>query len=71
VCGGLCRSVAEPQHDLGAQASASRTRSPNPKVMAQSLVNDARTATPPPAADERGGDSAAGYKLKDGDSAAY
>ena len=29
-------------------------RSPDPKVVAQSLVDDARTATPPPAADERG-----------------
>jgi hypothetical protein len=50
----LCRSVAEPQHDLGTQASPFRTRSPDPKVVAQSLVDDARTATPPPAADERG-----------------
>jgi hypothetical protein len=70
VCGGLCRSVAEPQRDLGAQASPSRTRSPDPKVVAQSLVDDARTANPPPAADEKGGDSAAVYKLKDGNFAA-
>jgi hypothetical protein len=54
VCGGLCRSVAEPQRDLSAQASPSSMRSPDPKVVAQSLVDDARTTTPPPAADERG-----------------
>jgi hypothetical protein len=47
-------SVAEPQRNLGAQASPSRTRSPDPKVVAQSLVDDARTATPPPTTDERG-----------------
>jgi hypothetical protein len=44
----------EPQRDLGAQASPSHMRLPNPKVVAQSLVDDARTATPPPAAGERG-----------------
>jgi hypothetical protein len=37
----------EPQRDLGAQASPSRTRSPDPKVMGESLADDARTATPP------------------------
>jgi hypothetical protein len=49
----LCRSVAKPQRDLSAQASPSCTRSPDPKVVAQSLVDDVRTATPPPATDER------------------
>jgi hypothetical protein len=49
----VIRSVAEPQRDLGAQASPSRTRSPEPMGTAQSLVDDARTATPPPATDER------------------
>jgi hypothetical protein len=49
----LCRSVVEPQHELGAQASSSRTRSPDPRDAAQSLVDDARTATLPPVADER------------------
>jgi hypothetical protein len=43
----LCRSVAEPQRDLGAQASPSRTRSPDPKVVGESLADDARIATPP------------------------
>jgi hypothetical protein len=50
----LCRSVVEPQHDLGAQASPSRTRSSDPKVVMDSLADDARTATPPPAAGESG-----------------
>jgi hypothetical protein len=49
----LCRSDVDPQRDLGAQASPSRTRSPDPKVVAQSLVDDERMVTPPPAADER------------------
>jgi hypothetical protein len=53
VCDGLCRSVLEPQRDLGTQASPSRTRSPDPKVVAQSFVDNARMATPPSAADER------------------
>jgi hypothetical protein len=43
----LCRSVAEPQRDLGAQASLSRTRSSDRKVVAESLIDDARMATPP------------------------
>jgi hypothetical protein len=43
----LCRSVAEPQRDLGAQASPSRMRSPDPKVVVESLADNARTATPP------------------------
>jgi hypothetical protein len=43
----LCRSVAEPQRDLGAQASPSRTRSPDPKVVVESLTDDEWTATPP------------------------
>jgi hypothetical protein len=42
----LCRLVAVPQHDLGAPASPSRTRSPDPKVVGESLVDNARTATP-------------------------
>jgi hypothetical protein len=49
----VCRLVAEPQRDLGALASAYHTRSPDPRGAAQSLVDDARTTTPPPAADER------------------
>jgi hypothetical protein len=54
VCGnGLYRSVAEPQCDLGAQASAPRTRSPDHGVATQTLVYDARMTTPPPAADSR------------------
>jgi hypothetical protein len=48
----LCRSVEEPQHDLGALASPSRTRSGDPKVMGESLVDDAWTATPPRGAAE-------------------
>jgi hypothetical protein len=48
----LCRSVAHPQHDLGAPASPSRTRSADPKVVGESLVDDARTATPPRGAAE-------------------
>jgi hypothetical protein len=52
MCVFLCRSVAEPQCDLGAQASPSRTRLPDPRGAAQLLVNDAGTATPPPAAGE-------------------
>jgi hypothetical protein len=49
----LCRLVAEPQHDLCAQASPSRTRSPDPKVVVDSLADDAGTATPPPEATEK------------------
>jgi hypothetical protein len=49
----LCRLIAEPQRDLGAQASPSRTRSPDPKVVVESLVDDAGTATPLPAAGEK------------------
>jgi hypothetical protein len=52
-CLNVYRSVEEPQRDLGAQASPSRTRSPEPRGAAQLLVDDARTTTPPPAADER------------------
>jgi hypothetical protein len=44
--------VAEPQQDLGAPTSPSRTRSADPKVMGESLVDDARTATPPRGAAE-------------------
>jgi hypothetical protein len=35
-----------PQDDLGAPASPSRTRSPNPKVVGEALGDDARTTTP-------------------------
>jgi hypothetical protein len=49
----LCRSVAEPQRDLGAQALPSHTRSPDPKVVVDSLADDAGTATPPPGAAEK------------------
>jgi hypothetical protein len=35
-----------PQDDLGAPASRSRTRSPDPKVVGEVLVDDARTTTP-------------------------
>jgi hypothetical protein len=45
-----CRSVVEPQRDLGAQALPSRTRSPDHEVGGQTLADNARTATPPPAA---------------------
>jgi hypothetical protein len=49
----LCRSVVEPQRDLGAQASLSRTRLPDPRVVVESLADDVGTATPPPAAGEK------------------
>jgi hypothetical protein len=49
----LCRSVAEPQCDLGAQASLSRMRSPDPKVFVESLTDDTRTTTPPLGAAEK------------------
>jgi hypothetical protein len=48
---GSCRSDVRPQHDLGAKASPSRTRSPDHEVRAPMLVDDARTVTPPPVAD--------------------
>jgi hypothetical protein len=41
------------QHDLGAQALPSRMISSDHGVVAQTLVDDARTATPPPAVDSR------------------
>jgi hypothetical protein len=47
-----CRSVAEPQHDLGAPTSPSGTRSPDPKVEGESLVDDAQTTTLPGGAAE-------------------
>jgi hypothetical protein len=50
----LCRSVVEPQRDLGAQASPSRMRSPDPKVVVDLLADDTRTATLPLGAGERG-----------------
>jgi hypothetical protein len=49
----LYRSVAEPQRDLGTQASPSRNRSPDPKVVVESLGDDTGTATPPPAVGEK------------------
>jgi hypothetical protein len=49
----FCRSVAEPQRDLGAQASPSRTRSPDPKVMVELLADDEGTGTSPPVAGEK------------------
>jgi hypothetical protein len=36
-----------PQGGLGAPSSPSRTRSPEPTVMGETLVDDACTATPP------------------------
>jgi hypothetical protein len=53
MCAFLCRSVAETQCDLGAQASPSRTRSPDPRGTTQSLADDVGTATPPLATGER------------------
>jgi hypothetical protein len=47
------RLVAEPQHDLGTQASPFCTRLPDPKVVVESLADDTRTTTPPPAAGEK------------------
>jgi hypothetical protein len=49
----LGRSVVEPHRDLGAHASPSRTRSPDYGVAAQTLADDVRTVTLPPAADSR------------------
>jgi hypothetical protein len=49
----LCRSVAEPQRDLGAQVSPSHTRSPDSKVVVESLADNVGTATPPLAAGEK------------------
>jgi hypothetical protein len=49
----FCRPVAEPQRERGAQASPSRTRSSDPKVVVESLADDAGTATPPPAVGEK------------------
>jgi hypothetical protein len=48
----LCRPVVVQQRNLGAQASPSRTRSPDPKVVGESLVDDAQIATPPRGAAE-------------------
>jgi hypothetical protein len=48
---GSCRSDVRPQRDLGAQASPSRTRSPDHEVGAQMLVDNARMTTPSPVAD--------------------
>jgi hypothetical protein len=48
----LCRPVVVPQHDLGAPASPSRTRSPDPKVVGEALSDDTRTTTPPRGAAE-------------------
>jgi hypothetical protein len=38
---------------VGAQASPSHIRSPDPKVVVESLADDAGTTTPPPAAGEK------------------
>jgi hypothetical protein len=43
----LLGPVVEPQGDLGASASPSLTRSPEPTVVGEALADDARTATPP------------------------
>jgi hypothetical protein len=43
----LRRPVVEPQGDLGAPASPSRTRSPETMVVGEALADDARIATPP------------------------
>jgi hypothetical protein len=48
----LCRSVAEPQGDLGAPTSPSRMRSPDPTDVGEALADDARTTTPPRGAAE-------------------
>jgi hypothetical protein len=53
LCLDVCKSVAEPQRDLGTQASPSCMRSPDPRGTTQSLVDDARTSTLPPATDLR------------------
>jgi hypothetical protein len=46
------RPSTVPQHDLGAQSSHSRTRSPDPKVVGEALADDTRTTTPPRGAAE-------------------
>jgi hypothetical protein len=43
----LRRPVVAPQGDLGAPASPSRTRSPEPMIVGEALADDARIATPP------------------------
>jgi hypothetical protein len=43
----LRRPVVEPLGDLGAPASPSRTRSPDPIVVGEALADDARTTTLP------------------------
>jgi hypothetical protein len=48
----LCKPVVVPHRDLGTQASPSRTRSPDPKVVGGSLDDDVRTTTPPRGATE-------------------
>jgi hypothetical protein len=45
----VLQSDMQPQRDLGAQATPLRTRMPNHEVRAQTLVDDARMVTPPPA----------------------
>jgi hypothetical protein len=50
----LCKSVAEPERNLGAQASLSRTRSTDRKVVGESLADDTHTSTPPQGAVEVG-----------------
>jgi hypothetical protein len=66
----LCRSVADPQHDLSAPASPSRMRSADPKVVGESLVDDAQIATPPRGAAESSNFTASG-EFKGGESSAH
>jgi hypothetical protein len=42
-----CRPATRPQGGLGAPSSPSCTRSPEPQVVGEALVDDARTATTP------------------------
>jgi hypothetical protein len=42
-----CRPAVVPQDDLVTQASPSRTRSADLKVVGETLADDARTTTPP------------------------
>jgi hypothetical protein len=42
-----CRPAVEPQSDLDALASPSRTRSDEPKVVGEVLADDVHTSTPP------------------------
>jgi hypothetical protein len=46
-----CRSDVQPYRGVGSKASPSRTRSPVREVGGETLVDNARTVTPLPAAD--------------------